>query len=124
MPLQESHLPQGLQVPRTGIRVWLFINDDWVRLLVEPGSVFEWTESGLHDEGSWRRISLLTCDADTGYVELHITEINRDCDGRHSSDRMLVATDTHVHPEDGLRVFVFENASSRQRDYFAEQAGY
>lgn len=124
MPLQDPQLPQGMQVPRTGIRIWMFINDDWVRLFVAPGSNFDWMEYGYHDEGAWRRCSQLTCDEQTGCVELHIMEDSRDCDGRHSSDRVLVATDVNVRPEDGLRVFSFERACSQQRDYSAEQAGY
>lgn len=65
---------------RTRARLWLYLNDDFVQLSLDPGQTIHWGKSHPTDEGySFTTIEL---SYDGEIVELEERRGGRDCDGR------------------------------------------
>jgi len=98
-----------------------------VRVTLRAGETLSHFEGGPTDEGYSSECSEWYYDAAEGLVFCEYTSWSRDCDGPHESQSETVcpASRLALGPEfDGLRYPDWDRIGSRQRDYFAEAAGY
>lgn len=100
-------------------------------------AVLEWQEGGPHEEGFSYMNTRFYIEDD--YVIREVDTRSRDCDGPHESSRIwrchvndLAGQVKDFNPDwdndngSTVRIMVpkWENTHDRQRDYFAEAAGY
>lgn len=112
---------------RSNARFWVWWNDGWVKLTLKPGVTLAVGYGGPTDEG-WSQYSeqwSLTGDR----VEREWCSIGRDCDGRlEQSGEDFAWLDDLVAGVAGefdeVRVPIWRDSQTSQRDEFAELAGY
>lgn len=112
------------------VRFWIWINNGWVKLTIQPNETLGYWECHQTDEG-WSR-TIIDWTYEDGVVVENYSNEAMDCDGRldHHCTRQC--------PVDRLRAFIPEPDSpmfyfglpdwvrtrSGQRDYTAEMMGY
>lgn len=107
-------------------RFWIWWNDGFVRLKLNPGqSVVAW-RGGPTDEGYSRTVETYAYDG--AIVSRTIEEDGRDCDGRHEYfwEGFCEFTLLKSRAAEGeiFGVPAWEETCKGQRDHFAEAMGY
>lgn len=114
-------------------RIWIWINQGWVRITIAPDRATEFWTGGRHEEGYSYTYYRYYQEGDEVVYEAN--EDARDCDGRldrYWSGVMCgqrefdAATDHTLRCEKGEMLLIpnWEKRSSSQRDYNAESMGY
>jgi len=129
-----------IQLAARTARFWVWENGGWVKLSLRKGECTEFHESSAHEEGySWRTCSY---EFDGEFVTRCTATGGRDCDGPHSTWNESVCHITALNtrapyvprdPREASEDYSpgplallpeWEKVNSRQRDYYAESAGY
>jgi hypothetical protein len=138
--MKTPDLPRLLQPPNA--RIWLWLNDGWVKLTLQPDQPLNHAHSCHHDEGWSAEYFTWTWDGHV-LVEEHATD-GRDCDGRHSTHSTHSTTPDRFRAHPARRFFnnldprlpdyempvpdiavpEWTRGKCRQRDYSAEAMGY
>jgi hypothetical protein len=117
-------------------RFWFWINGGWVKITLKPGQSLSHYIAWSHDEGWSSESNQWTHQGDS--VECSWAMDGKDCDGRltrHGElncslcclDSISMSEDDegNIRPgNEGIFVPDWQKASSGQRDYAAEAAGY
>jgi len=107
-------------------RFWIWWNNDWCKLTLQPGQSASMFHGGLTDEG-------FSCEQNTyryedGAVHREINIWGRDCDGRHEwyseSHCVVDALKDCEADEYGPARPDWVRGKGRQYDQYAELAGY
>lgn len=110
------------------VRFWVWINNGWVKLRLEPGQVIRWGQSGPTDEG-WSYVSYqFEYDIQIDVIKRTAVSGGCDCDG--PIDRV---TEYECHFDrlkanwnEKLDDYVpeWDECGGLVRDLYAERAGY
>lgn len=106
-------------------RFWTYWKGSWVKLTLRPGESVAMSHHSRHEEG-WSSTSE-EYEHCGDHVRLTIENDGTDCDGRMSSEHVLVCPIDNLRARvghDGTLIPEWERESSRQRDYSAEAMGY
>lgn len=129
---------RGRQAGLVNARFWVYENDGYVKVTVYAlrkrnrrlGSV-SWRKSGRTDEG-WARRDV-TWELDSGIVREYCRYAETDCDGRHEHITTmqcdldsLLAMRPYWEPGEMLPPDLprWKYCETRERDFYAEAAGY
>lgn len=103
-------------------RFWIWWNDDWVKLTLEPNTTLQLYDAHETDEGYSFQSEFFEHDGDTLIRES--TSGGRDCDGpieyHDVSECHLSTLDTCAEPQ----CPPWQRVKAWQRDTYAEQMGY
>jgi hypothetical protein len=138
--MKSPRTPSLLRLPNA--RIWLWLNDGWVKLTVQPDQPLRHSTFCRHDEGWSAEYHTWTWDGET-LVEECATD-GRDCDGRLSTHSARLTTLAQFRacpafayfnpldlrlpliqlPVPGMALPEWTEGERGQRDYAAEAMGY
>lgn len=118
-------------------RFWVWHNC-WTKLTLRPGEKLAHSYGGRTDEGYYYGREEYEYDEERDVVVLTIVSDSRDCDGRLSEERIIECPIGELRSRDicaekqdaadredvGIFIPNWRRVSSRQRDEYAEAAGY
>lgn len=112
----------------SNVRFWTWGPEGWVKITLRPNQRRAWFTGGPHEEGWSSRLEEWHYDVRDEVIRLEIVDDGCDCDGRLTTYKTLVCPLDQLHsrrtmPNNPLTP-AWEEESSRQRDQYAEAAGY